>query len=180
METIAVNAPECSGAGGVKLTLVNEHGEDAGAEPQFVCNGAQGIQGLPGEVGPAGPGFSFRQVFIGPTAIPTGINPFNSIGLVTFTTTTSGNAWAMFTGQCNVPAGTYRLEVSSVANVTVPNTTAAVTVQASGPVAVSRSFPIGAAGTFTLFVNGERTSAGTALCFGGLTVFFTPSALLPQ
>ena len=182
--TVAPDAAECAGAGGVKLTLVDEHGEDSGAEPQFVCNGAQGIQGPPGaigETGPTGAGFGFRQVFIGPTVIPTGTNPFNSVGSISFTTTTSGNAWAMLTGQCNVPAGVYRLEVSSVANAAVPNTTAAVTVQATGPVAVSRSFPVGAAGTYTLFVNGERTSAtGTASCFGGLTVFFTPSALLPQ
>ena len=181
--TVASNAAECEGAGGVKLTLVNEHGEDSGAEPQFVCNGAQGIQGPPGaigETGPTGEGFGFRQVFIGPTAIPTGTNPFNSVGSVTFTTTTSGNAWAMLTGQCSVPAGVYRLEVSSVANAAVPNTTAAVTVQTTGPVAVSRSFPVGAAGTYTLFVNAERTSpTGTASCFGGLTVFFTPT-VLPQ
>lgn len=55
MDTVEVNAAECSGLGGVKLTLVDELGKDTGAPPQFVCNGASGLQGIEGAVGPTGP-----------------------------------------------------------------------------------------------------------------------------
>jgi Collagen triple helix repeat (20 copies) len=194
METITVNAPECSGAGGVKLTLVDEQGPVAGLDPQSVCNGAPGLQGPPGAVGatgatgptgPAGSGFGFRQVFIGSTAIPAGTAAFNSVGQISVTVPSAGSVWAIWTGQCLGVLGTFRLEISSVPNVAVPNTTAAATlstaVSSAIPVTVSRSFPVGGAGQITLYVNGERTSAtGLASCFGPFTVFFTPGSQLPQ
>jgi len=185
METVAPNTPECSGAGGVKLTLVDEHGNVVSASPEFVCDGPMGVQGpqgVPGPTGPAGTGFGFRQVFIGSTTIPvTGTT--GSIGSISTTVMTQGVAWVVWTGQCIVSGtGAFRFEIGTVANAAVPNTTAAVTVQATSPISVSRAFtlvPSGPSSTFTLFVNGERLSGtGTASCFGGLTLFFTPGAQL--
>jgi hypothetical protein len=185
MEGVAPNTPECSGAGGVKLTLVDEHGTVVSASPEFVCDGPMGVpgpQGVPGPTGPAGTGFGFRQVFIGSTTIPA-VGTTGSIGSISTTVTTPGIAWVVWTGQCIVNAGSsFRFEIGTVANAAVPNTTAAVTVVASSPISVSRTFtltPVGAGSTFILFVNGERTAgAGTASCFGGLTLFFTPGTQL--
>jgi hypothetical protein len=199
-ETVAVNAADCSGAGGVKLTLVDEKGTVVGGQPQFVCNGAAGLQGPPGaagatgptgEIGPAGSGFGFRQVFTNATAIPLSSTvPYNSIGSITTTVPSAGVGWLIWAGQCvNVSASSYRLEITSYAPANpptgiapgVPNTLAAITVSASGPLTLTRSFTIPAAGPVTAFVNGERVAGtGTASCFGGLTMFFTPGAQLPQ
>jgi hypothetical protein len=200
MELVAVNSADCSGTGGVKLTLVDEKGTVVSQQPQFVCNGASGVQGQPGAQGPTGPtgptgaGFSFRQVPVGPTAVPLVLQtPYNSIGTVTFTTSTSGVAFGIWTGECVLNGtGNFRVEVATYAPASppvttpvtppgVPNTTAAATVVATGPVSASRSVTIGGAGTYTLFVNGERTAGtGTASCYGLLTVFFAPGAPLPQ
>ena len=194
-ETVAVNTADCSGAGGVKLTLVDEKGTVVSAQPQFVCNGAVGLQGPPGAVGatgptgatgPAGSGFGFRQISIGPTAVPSGSTAFNSVGSITATVPSAGSVWGIWTGSCLGVLGTFRFELSSVPNVTVANTIAATTVSASvtTPLAmsVSRAFQVNAAGTITVYVNAERVSTtGLASnCLGPLTVFFTPGAQLPQ
>jgi hypothetical protein len=55
MATVPVQTADCSGLGGVKLTLVDANNvQVAGSTPQFVCHGAQGAQGVQGLTGPAG------------------------------------------------------------------------------------------------------------------------------
>ena len=55
METVPVGTAQCTGLGGVKLTLVDEKNQPVqGATPQFVCNGEQGEQGIQGPPGPSG------------------------------------------------------------------------------------------------------------------------------
>src|SRR6185436_21195463 len=54
MQGVAPGTADCSGAGGVKLTLVDEHGNTV-SEPEFVCDGAPGAQGQTGPAGPPGP-----------------------------------------------------------------------------------------------------------------------------
>jgi hypothetical protein len=52
--SVAIAAADCSGAGGVQLTLVDSHGGQIG-EAQFVCNGLTGPQGPQGSIGATGP-----------------------------------------------------------------------------------------------------------------------------
>lgn len=55
LEQVAVGVADCSGTGGVKLTLVDGHGVVVSDKPEFACNGAPGAQGIQGVTGAAGP-----------------------------------------------------------------------------------------------------------------------------
>jgi hypothetical protein len=51
LETVATGQTDCSGRGGVKLTLIDQQGIAVSAQPQFVCNGATGPPGPAGTTG---------------------------------------------------------------------------------------------------------------------------------
>ena len=82
VETVGLNAPDCSGLGGLKVTLVDGQGTTVGG-PQFVCNGAAGAPGAIGPTGPAGTtGQAVFETLSTATASVTGASCITSASVV--------------------------------------------------------------------------------------------------
>lgn len=191
LETIAVNGADCSGVGGVKLTLVDEKGTVV-SEPEFVCTGAQGIQGIQGVPGPAGPGAAFANAspsaFFQLPAFAAGVS-VRELAHITVDLPTAGSLMAIGTGYCNfLSTGTAAVQITDVQggldlnNFANTPRVSGLVANATAPIATSRLFTGLSAGSKTIYLNGGMIAggaSGTNTCPMSLTVFFS-SSLLPQ